>query len=308
MSSSEDISYFTALATKYKVLSHEEERNLVKRAQDDPKDHAWDILIKHNIRLVISIAKRYLNKGLSFEDLVQEGTLGLMEGITKFDLDRTYNGKHLKLSTYATNWIKQRITRAIANTSRLIRIPVHILNEYPLVQRLYGKFREQWGKYPNADELEVLYNKAVELDVKKKLKPKTKEEIAELGRFFRPTTSLDEINSEDENLTILDYCTSNEEQPDNILQNNETKMYVKGLIEKLGPEDKIFISILFGLVDGKQKNRKAMSQIRKMTEKELEQKELEILNKLREFIKEDQNSNKFKANLSNLEDLDFQEN
>lgn len=299
----DDIVAFIKEATKHKVLTQAEERVLLKKAQADIKDPAWGLLIKHNMKLVISIAKRYVNKGLLFEDLIQEGMLGLMDGIAKFDMERTFNGKPLKLSTYATSWIKQRITRAIANTSRLIRIPVHILNEYPLVQRLYGKFREQWGVYPNTDELTVLYNKAVELDVKKKLKPKTSEEIAELGRYFRPSVSLDEINSEDENLTVMDYIKEDDsDQPECLLECSETKKYMTALVAKLDPQDRVFISILYGLADGKQRKRRSMSVINKLTEKELAEKEKLILDKLRELIDEDKKVNNYKANLD-LEDV-----
>lgn len=298
---SDDIGPFVLVATKHKVLTQDEERALLKRAQADYDDPAWDLLVKHNFKLVISLAKKYTNKGLPFEDLIQEGLLGLMDGIAKFDLDRTFNGKHLKLSTYATSWIKQRITRAIANTSRLIRIPVHILNEYPLVQRLYGKFREQWGVYPNTEELTVLYNKAIELDEKKKLKPKTTEEIAELGRYFRPTMSLDEINSEDENLKILDYCIDeNTETPEESLEVRETKKYIRSLVDKLDQEDRLFIMLLYGLVDGKQRNRKALSLMKKMSDKELAEKEEEILEKLRVLIEADKKINTFSANVEEL--------
>lgn len=299
---SDDILHYIKIGNKNKVLSQAEERALLTKAQGNPKDPAWELLVKHNLRLVISIAKRYTNKGLTFEDLIQEGMLGLMDGIAKFDMTRTFNGKYLKLSTYATSWIKQRITRALANTSRLIRIPVHILNEYPLVQRLYGKFREQWGVYPNSDELSILYNKAIEIDPKKRLKPKTTEEIAEIGRYFRPPSSLDQVNSEDENLTILDYVIDEStESPEGSLETVETKKYVLSLIDKLSQEDKIFISILYGLFDGKAKNRKSMSLIRKMSDKELLQKEQDILNELRNLINKDIEVNKFTANVGDNE-------
>ncbi len=286
--SNDDISIYTEYATKYKVLTHDQERALLIKAKADLNSPAWETLLRHNVRLVISIAKRYTNKGLPFEDLIQEGMLGLMDGILKFDLDRTFNGKPLKLSTYATSWIKQRITRALANTSRLIRIPVHILNEYPLVQKLYGKFREQWGVYPNTDELTVLYNKAIEMDRKKKLKPKTPEEIAEIGRYFRPTSSLDEVNSEDENLTVLDYIIDESgDTPENLVEIKETKEFITKLVNKLPQEDKVFISILYGLIDGKQRSRRQMTLIRKMSEKELADKERDILAKLKQMIHDD---------------------
>lgn len=291
--SNDDINRYVKEATKYKVLSHDEERFLLTKAKFEGDDRAWDKLIKHNIKLVISIAKKYTNRGLTFEDLIQEGLIGLVVGINKFDMEKTNDeGKPLKLSTYATNWIKQRITREIANTSRTIRIPVHVLNDYPMVQRLYGKFREEWGVYPSTDELTILYNKATELDLKKKLKPKTPEEIAELGRLFRPTSSLDEISSDDENLTMMDYVGAEyKEQPEMSLELRENKKYLINLLDQLTPEEKAFITLKYGLVDGKERDRKSMLAYRRMLSEDLIKREEEIFEKLRKI------SNKEKVNL-----------
>lgn len=291
--SNDDINRYVKEATKYKVLSHSEERSLLTKAKFESDDRAWDKLIKHNIKLVISIAKKYTNRGLTFEDLIQEGLIGLVVGINKFDMEKTNDeGKPLKLSTYATNWIKQRITREIANTSRTIRIPVHVLNDYPMVQRLYGKFREEWGVYPSTDELTILYNKATELDLKKKLKPKTPEEISELGRLFRPTSSLDEISSDDENLTMMDYVGAEyKEQPEMSLELRENKKYLTNLLNQLTPEEKAFITLKYGLVDGKERDRKSMLAYRRMLSEDLIKREEDIFEKLRKI------SNKEKVNL-----------
>jgi RNA polymerase primary sigma factor len=115
----DDITMFTIEASKYEVLTKDKEKILIALAQQEPPDElAWAKLTKHNIKLVISIAKKYVGQGLAFEDLIQEGMMGLMKGIDKFDLEKRVAGKPLALSTYATWWIRQTITRAIDNTSR----------------------------------------------------------------------------------------------------------------------------------------------------------------------------------------------
>ena len=108
----------------YRLLTYEEEKMLGRRKQAGDKE-ARDIFIKHNLKLVVSIAYRYLNRGLSLQDLVQEGNIGLMIAVEKFDPDKGF-----RLSTYAYNWIKQGITRALANDSKIIRIPVYMGEKY----------------------------------------------------------------------------------------------------------------------------------------------------------------------------------
>ena len=111
MLTEEDIAEYTVMAAKYRLLTKPEERELITRAQQGDKK-AKDLLIKHNIRLVISIAKKYIGQGLPFPDLLQEGCLGLKKSVEKFDLARTDKGRPLALSTYANWWIRQGITRS----------------------------------------------------------------------------------------------------------------------------------------------------------------------------------------------------
>jgi RNA polymerase primary sigma factor len=282
MATSEDITEFTKRASKYEVLSKPEEKELIKLAQQGNLK-AWDRLIKHNIKLVISIAKKYTQQGLSFEDLIQEGMVGLVTAIQKFDLNKTHEGKPLALSTYATWWIRQHITRAIANTSRLIRVPIHRLNEYSLITRVYREFVERWGKRPNSEELEILIKKAAERDVKGRIKELSKEEIEMLGRMLHPLVYLDQINSEDENLTMLDYISAEEEgQPEVSIEFKADKEYLFKLLKYLNDEDRTFILMKFGMIDGKE--RKVMP---KMSESEVNRKTEEILTKLRKIANKD---------------------
>lgn len=153
--SEDDISRFTEQANKYKVLAKDEEKILIALAQQDPPDmKAKTKLVKHNIRLVIKIAKRYLGQGLTFEDLIQEGLMGFLKGVEKFDLNKRVNGKALALSTYATWWIRQGITRAIDNTSRTIR------SSYTQIRRVPELLRNNIGNLEQIME-EILLIKSL---------------------------------------------------------------------------------------------------------------------------------------------------
>jgi len=293
-----DISFYIKLANKHPLLSHEEERRLLLALKSDQTDKqkakAIDKLVKHNLGLVIHQAKKYTNRGLPLVDLIQEGWAGLVTGIIKFDVTRKKDdGNFLKLSTYVTWWIRQGITRAIANQGKMIRIPINILADYTKVQILYGKFVESTETRPNSEDLAFIYNTAVELDKQErakdktkkpsKLKPKTPEEMSELGRMFQTVSSLDEPSSEDENLTLLDYVSDTCSPHDGTLEINENQNYLNKLLNYLNEEEKNYIKIRFGLVDGKDRDRKTMSALRKMTAEQVEQKEKLIFEKLRSY-------------------------
>lgn len=273
----DDITQFTRVASKYEVLSKDEEKRLIALAQQKPPDiAAWDKLIKHNIKLVIHIAKKYTNQGLSFEDLIQEGLCGLVIAIEKFDLKRG------ALSTYATWWIRQAITRAIDNTSRSVRIPIHRLNEYRVVRRVYREFVERWGTTPNSEELSILITKASEIDPKKRIKAMSKEDVELLGRMLHPQVYLDESNSDDDNLTMLDYLSSDElQQPEVLAEDSWNKESLIKLLNVLPEDDRQFIMLRFGLIDGKERDKRDMAPHRRMTETEAQKKVDAILAQLR---------------------------
>jgi RNA polymerase sigma factor (sigma-70 family) len=265
------------MVSKYKVLSKPEEKILIAAAQADPPDKvAWDKLIRHNIGLVIKIAKRHTNQGLEFSDLIQEGLYGLIIAIQKFDLKRG------ALSTYATWWIRQAITRAIDNTSRSVRIPIHKLNEYRIVRRVYREFVERWGTTPNSEELSILITRASEIDPKKRIKAMSRESVELLGRMLHPQVYLDEANSEDENLTMLDYLASSpEQQPEAMIELEHNKANLIAMLRLLPEDERVFIMIKFGLIDGKERDKKEMASYRRMSEIDTQKRLDSILFKLR---------------------------
>ena len=292
----QDISAYIKLANQHPLLSHEAERDLLTifnvSKSEKQRLRAMDKLCKHNLGLVIHQAKKYTNRGLPLVDLIQEGWAGLVTGIIKFDMTRTReDGQFLKLSTYVTWWIRQGITRAIANLGKTIRIPINILADYTKVQILYGKFVESTETRPNSEDLAYIYNTALELDKQErakdktkkpsKLKPKTAEEISELGRLFQSVSSLDEPSTEDENLTLMDYIGDTCQPHDGNLEVSENHAYLTTLLSYLNEEERNYLKIKFGLVDGKDRDRKTMSALRKLTAEQIEQKENDIFAKLR---------------------------
>lgn len=290
----EDISQFTRLASKYAVLDKVEEKRLITLAQNGDT-LAWNKLVRHNFRLVIHYAKKYVNQGLDFEDLIQEGLIGLCIAIHKFDTSRG------ALSTYATWWIRQAITRALDNTSRPIRIPIHKLNEFRVVRRVYREFVEKWsvaeeeyeedgepqertGATPTADELAILIAKAAEIDPKKRLKNIDRDEIEFLGRMLMPVTSLDKSHSDDENLSALDFLAAEtEQQPEVLAEDQSNKIKLLDKLKLLDEDDRIFVMLKFGLADGRERDRKQMSAFKKMTEADAQKRLDSILAKLRKL-------------------------
>lgn len=286
---SEDISHFVKLASEYGVLSKEDEKRLIKETKENPPaKEAWETLMKCNLRLVISIAKRYIKKGLPFEDLIQEGNLGLIHAIELFD----FRGA---LSTYATWWIRQYITRALSNTGRAIRIPINVENEIRVVGKCYAKWITDHGEAPSPEELEIVYTKAKEITLaeskkkKKTVKKKFRDfTVEELGRMLHVPLYLDEASSEDENLTMLDYLAAEEsEQPEISVEHKSNKSYLKEVLTHLTIEERHFITLKFGLLDNKERTSREMSHILKKSEADTIAYETTILEKLKQVaIKE----------------------
>lgn len=155
---------------KIKLLKSEEERNLGKLIKEQNSDMAKRKLIQANLRLVVSIAKKYVGQGVLFMDLVQEGSIGLIKACEKFDYT-----KNFKFSTYATWWIKQAIIRAIANNSKTIRIPVHMADKIRRYKKLFVELSNQYGREPTdvelAEKLDVSLNKLLRIKQSIMLEP-----------------------------------------------------------------------------------------------------------------------------------------
>lgn len=239
-------------------------------------DAAITKLIRHNYRLIISIAKKFQNRGLSWSDLIQFGSDGFVYAVVKFNMT-TGN----KLSTFATQWIRQRISRAIENYSRTIRVPIHVQAIINEVKHVYKECLEEGDGPPTSTEIAKVYNE--NRRKKKNLKPITKEDVEAAGRHMQNITSLNEAAGDDENLTILDYIRDACPGPEGDVEVDMDKQELNRLIIQLPKEDQVFIKFKYGLVDGAPKSDAKAAQAFSIPIKQVKEIETNILAQLNKF-------------------------
>ena len=254
--------YFKEIG-RLELLSAEEEKALAVRAKKGD-EKAKDELASHNLRLVVSIAKKYLRKGMSLQDLIQEGNLGLLKAVDRFDPSRGY-----RFSTYATWWIRQAITRALADKSRLIRLPVH-MNELLLkVKKAIRKLTLELGRKPSVDEI------AQYLDVEKK---KVKLVLASSKKLL----SLDAKVGTEYDSTFGDLIEDNViPLPTESTARELLKEDVQSLLENLNDQEKAVLEMRFGLAGAKTQSLTKIGQVLGVSKERARQIELKALRKLR---------------------------
>jgi RNA polymerase sigma factor RpoD-like protein len=244
---------------------HERDGELVRMGLD-----AREQLTVANLRLVVSIAKRYFGRGMGFLSIIQEGNIGLIRAVEKFDYERGF-----KFSTYATWWIRQAISRAIADQARTIRIPVHMVEAVNRLSRISRQLVQELGREPTIEELAEAMTVATSTDV-------SPERVREILRASRQAISLDTPIGEDAEATLGDFLEDPAAQaPADAASTTMLKEHLAGVLDSLTSRERRVLQLRFGLVDGRARTLEEVGREFDVTRERIRQIEAKALRKLR---------------------------
>ena len=249
--------------TKLSLATHDQEKDFAKRILEGDQE-AREALITANLRLVVSIAKKYTNRGLLFLDLIQEGNLGLLRSIEKFDYTMGY-----KFSTYSTWWIRQAITRALAEQSRVIRIPVHIMEIVNKVRKHLRLFVQEVGREPSMEELSM----RVDIPV---------DRIEEVVRLTQEPVSLEVTVGNKEDTSLENYISNDDAvSPEEAVIDSLLREQIEKVMVALTDREIMVVKLRFGLDDGIPRSLEEIGRILGVTRERIRQVEEKALKKLR---------------------------
>lgn len=215
--------------SQYNLLSKEDEVRYAKAAANGSQE-AKNALINHNLRLVVSIAKKYMGRGLTLSDLIQEGNFGLIKATEKYDVDKGF-----RFSTYATYWIKQSISRAVMDQTRNIRIPIHVIELISKIKKAERDFQQSYNREPKEADVAAVLG----IDVKK---------IKEAYSWMKDTSSLDVVVGDDEDTTVGSFI-EDESVADSFMniEDDERKEAVQNILNTLTDREQLIIKNRFGI-------------------------------------------------------------